>query len=202
MITKDNVELKNFMDENEHQKIQKQMNRYIVSAKILIGIKYFGTVLFAVLLILDCLILNKKIISQLKVNEVYIVIMAVLSAGIVMTATYMFFKFMKKSFDEYVHRHNDELKDLYARILIYGNVLGLYTELSADILSIVGIGANRLRVKTFKGELYKIQMYIELCKDERNEIRFYNDHVELLLDKEKYNSLEIMDDIIKKWLVY
>lgn len=202
MITKDNVILRNLLDEKEHKKIQEKMNRLVITAKILIGIKYIGTGLFAVLLILLCLLINRDIIRQINVNEIWVVIMAGLSAGIVMTATYMFFKFMKKSFDEYVHRHNDELKDLYARILIYGNVLGLYTELSADILSIVGIGANRLRVKTFKGELYKIQMYIELCKDERNEIRFYNDHVELLLDKEKYNSLEIMDDIIKKWLVY
>ncbi len=202
MITKDNVVLKNFMDEKDHKKIQEQMNRYIVTAKIMIGIKYFGTVLFSILLILLCLIVNRNIIRQIKVNEIWIVIMAILSAGIVIVATFMFFKFMKKTFDEYVHKHNDELKDLYVQILIYGNILGLYTELSANILSIVGIGANRLRVKTFKGELYKIQMYIELCKDERNEIRFYNDHVELLLDKEKYNSLEIMDDIIKKWLVY
>ncbi len=202
MITKDNVILRNLLDEKEHKKIQEKMNRLVITAKILIGIKYIGTGLFAVLLILLCLLINRDVIRQINVNEIWVVIMAGLSAGIVMTVTYLFFKLMKKTFDKYVREHNEELKDLYSQIIIYGNILGLFTELSSDILSIVGIGANRLRVKTFKGELYKIQMYIELCKDERNEIRFYNDHVELLLDKEKYNSLEIMDDIIKKWLDY
>lgn len=200
LITKDNVELKNFMDEKDHNIVQKKMNRLVVTAKIIIGVKYIGTVIFAVLLILLCLIYSKKIISHTNLNGLLINIMAIMSAVVVMVATYLFYKLMKNIFDKYVLEHNEELKDLYSQIIIYGNILGLYTELSENILSIVGIGANRLRVKTFEGKLYKIQMYIELCEDEKNEIRFYNDHVEFLLDAEKYNSLEIMDDRIKKWL--
>ena len=201
MLDNQNLILNNCLDEKKEIVETNKMLRIIRRAQILIVLKYVLTVSIFMLMVFGVIHFIRNSSDRIyTLSSNIIIVSSVILSFAVIGLTFIFYKIAGTILMHLLIKYDKAIKEMTDRALLYGNNLGLYTDINDSKMAIIAIGHHHVRVllREYNGaKRFNVPVQLFLEKGNRDEITFYNDHIELVLTDALYNEIERLNEDIQ-----
>lgn len=198
MLDNQNLILNNCLDEKKDSYETNKMNKIIRKALMLIVLKYILTISFFIFMVLKMLNAIKNSSDQIyTLSSTLITVSSVILSVVVISSTFIIYKIGNIILSHMLVKYDKELEVLTEKALLYGNNVGLFTDMNNSKMAIIAVGHDYVKVllREYGGTK---RFYVPVClfleKGSKDEMTFYNDHIDLVLTDALYNEIEILND--------